>query len=84
MNLEEKMQGYVLQEVSIWDNNGNRQKFMPQREYLNLCEAISIAEEYGKEQRIDENKQWLLGLPLTYEGDTVKERVKNRIKELNK
>ncbi len=49
MNLKEKMKGYVLEEVSVWNEDGNRQKFLPQNEYLNLCEATSIAEEYAIE-----------------------------------
>jgi len=50
MNLEKEMKEYVLKEVSVWNNDGNREKFLPQQEYLNLCEAISIAEEYAEER----------------------------------
>ena len=49
MNLEKEMEEYVLKEVSVWNNDGNEQKFLPQQDYLNLCEAISIAEEYAEE-----------------------------------
>ena len=49
MNLEKEMQEYVLKEVSVWNEDGNRQKFLPQQDYLNLCEAISIAKQYAEE-----------------------------------
>jgi len=40
-----KFKEYVLDEVSVWDDNGNGQLMQPKCEYLNLCEAISICEE---------------------------------------
>ena len=47
--LKKEMREYILQEVSVWNKDGNREKFLPQQEYINLCEAISIAEQYIKE-----------------------------------
>lgn len=49
MNLEKELEEYILKEVSVWNKEGNGEKFLPQNKYLNLCEAISIAKEYTKE-----------------------------------
>ena len=49
MNLEKEMEEYVLKEVSVWNEDGNRDKFLSQCDYLNLCEAVSIAKQYAEE-----------------------------------
>ena len=50
--LKKEMQEYILQEVSVWNKDGNREKFLPQQEYINVCDAISIVGQYIKQTRI--------------------------------
>lgn len=49
MNLEKEMEEYSLDVVSVWNKDGNSEKFAPHSQYLNLCEAISIAKQYAEE-----------------------------------